>query len=81
MASRPDEHWRSRLAEAEAARLFTCRETSVGGPVHPSLKRRAVEVCKREGVTMRALLSVGLEMAVERFEVGQEGENHGDSVG
>ncbi len=72
---RSEGRWGTRLAEAERARITACRATSVGGPVHPSLKGRATKVCKRQGVTMRALLSVGLERAVERFEaLGREGE-------
>lgn len=82
MTSRPDEYWRTRLTETEATRIHLRRETSVGGPVPSGLKRRAIVVCKRRGVTMRALLAVGLEMAVERFEaMGRDGENDDDAVG
>lgn len=75
---RSEGHWGTRLAEAERARITACRATSVGGPVHSSLKRRATTVCKRERVTMRALLHVGLEMAVEHFEALSREGDRGD---
>jgi len=79
---RSEGHWRTKLAVAERARISVCRATNVGASVHSSLKRRAVAICKRQGVTMRAFLSVGLEMAVEHFEtLDQEGQSDGDSVG